>query len=476
MVNRHRGLCAAASLALLGMLSMQDRAAAESVQPISTASFLNSIGINTHLTYLESSGDGSYNVSKNGIPNVQTDLLYLGITHVRDGFGYDYNMDRIDKLGALGIRFDALMGTGPGVVYSWEIANINARASIIDAVEGPNEVDHWPAIFNGQTGNAAAAAEQKALFSDIHGSSALNGPGHTTPVYNLTVANPASLAALGSLAPYADYQSVHAYPPQSSPQPWLNYWVGQHWAGAPGLPDVITECGYSTVPQVGNEGSVSESAQAKYNLILLMEAQIMHISRAYLYELMDGHADPAGQDREQHFGQFRADNTPKPSAVALHNLFTILRPAPGSAAVSPLSFTLSGMPASAHSLLMEKSNGTYFLAIWNEQPLWNTTLLKDIVVAPVRVSLDLGLVAKSVKLYDPLKSAAASFAARSITRLVLNLPDHPIFVEIDPQTPQIGHRIGIKQSVTGGHVAIVPAAFVPAASYLAARTKRPEGL
>ena len=472
MTNRHRGkVRAAASLVLVGMLPMQTRAAAESVQPISTTSFLNSIGINTHLTFLESSGDGSYNVNKNGVPNVQTDLLYLGITHVRDSFGYDYEMDRIDKLGALGIHFDALMGTGPGVVYSSEIANINARAPIIDAVEGPNEVDNWPAIFNGQTGNAAAVAEQAALFSDIHNSSTLNRWEHTTPVYNLTVANPASLAALGNLAPYADYQSVHAYPPQASPQPWLNYWLGQHSLGAPGLPFVLTECGYSTVPQRGNEGSISESAQAKYNLTLLMEAQLTHVSRAYLYELMDGHADPTGQDREQHFGQFRADNTPKPSAVALHNMFAILRPTRGSAADSPLSFTFSGMPASAHSLLMEKSNGTYFLAVWNEQPLWNVTLLKDIPVASVPVSLNLGLIAKSVKLYDPLKSAAASFAARSVVRLVLNLPDHPIFVEIDPRTPQIGHRIGIKQSVTGSHVAIVPTA-----SNLAAGAKQPEGL
>lgn len=444
MINLSHGkVCAAAALLLLGMSQMQNRAAADSVQPISTAAFLNSIGINTHLTYLESSGDGSYNMSKNGVPNIQTDLLYLGITHVRDSFGYDYNMNRVDKLGALGISFDALMGTGPGVVYSSEIANINARAAIIDAVEGPNEVDNWPAIFNGQTGIAAAVAEQRTLFSDIHNSSALQGRGHSTPVYDLTVANPASLNGLGNLAPYADYQSVHAYPPQTGPQPWLNNWLRQYSLGAPGLPLVMTECGYSTVPQIGNEGSTSESAQAKYNLMILMEARLSHVSRAYLYELMDGHADPTGKDREQHFGQFRADNTCKPSAVALHNMFAILGATSGSAASSPLSFTLSGMPASAHSLLMEKSNGTYFLALWNERLLWDVTLLKDIEVAPVPVSLDLGLVAKAVRLYDPLISSAASFTTKAVTHIVLNVPDHPIFVEIDPQTPPVGHRIGI---------------------------------
>lgn len=351
-------------------------------------------------------------------------------------------MNRVDKLGALGVRFDALMGTGPGVVYSSEIANINARASIIDAVEGPNEVDNWPAIFNGQTGVAAAIAEQKTLFADIHSSGALNGHGHSTPVYDLTVARPASLNGLGNLARSADYQSVHAYPPQTGPCPWLDDWLGGFSAGAPGLPLVLTECGYSTVPQKGNEGNISESAQAKYNLMLLMEARLRHVSRAYLYELMDGHADPTGEDREQHFGQFRADNTRKPSAVALHNMFVILGATGGSAAGSPLSFTLQGMPATAHSLLMEKSNGTYFLAVWNERPLWDVALLKDIAVAPVPVSLDLGRAAGAVRLYDPLTSSAASSTAKAVSHIVLSVPDHPIFVEIDPQTPQGRKSIG----------------------------------
>lgn len=83
MVNPNRNkVCIAASLLLLGATQPQSRASADSVQPISAASFLDSIGINTHLTYLESSGDGSYNISKDGVPNVQADLLYLGITHV----------------------------------------------------------------------------------------------------------------------------------------------------------------------------------------------------------------------------------------------------------------------------------------------------------------------------------------------------------------------------------------------------------
>lgn len=403
----------------------------QSVQPISTASLLDSIGINIHLGSNSYFGMGDDAFDNFG--NVQKDLAYLGVMHVRDSIAYDYYLNEADTLGAAGIKFDFYMGTGQHVDYPSEIANLNSRASIIDAVEGPNEVDNFGAIYNGQTGYPAAIAEQQALYAAIHSSPTLNGLGRTTPVYNLTIADPATWANLGDLAPYADYQSIHAYPTlDASPGVWSNAWIQKNLPGASGRPVVLTEAGYSTLPDASNQVSVSEAVQAVNTLDLLLDAQANHISRTYLYELLDDHSDAGGQDREQHFGMFHADGTPKASAVALHNLFSILHDTGSPVAAAPLSFALSGLPTLARQQLMEKSDGTYFLAVWNEQPSWNTAGKTEVHAPSVPVALDLGATAKAVKIYDPLIGSTATTTLADTRHVDLQLPDHAVIIEIDP--------------------------------------------
>ncbi|RYJ01549.1 MAG: hypothetical protein EON47_10405, partial [Acetobacteraceae bacterium] len=345
-----------------------------SQSPTSAANFVDSIGVNIHLGY--NSFVGMADDAYNRFDLVKSALGYLGLLHVRDTFAYDYYMPEVEALAAMNIRFDVYMGTGTHVDYAGEISRIKAHAASIESVEGPNEVDNWPAIFNGMTGVSAATAEMRQLYNDIHNSSVLNGNGKTTPVLNFTLARPDGYAAYGDMAPYTDAGAAHIYPPGGAP-PAAAITAGLAAAArsAPGQPVVITEGGYSTLPQSGVNGSVSELVQAKYTLDYVLDAWNAGVDHTYLYELLDEHSDPTGLDREQHFGLFRYDGTAKPAAVALHNLTTLLADPGAKPGFVPgtLGLSVGGLPAATgHQLLLGKSDGSFSLALWNETNLWNT--------------------------------------------------------------------------------------------------------
>src|ERR1700730_5212614 len=68
------------------------------------------------------------------------------------------------------------------------------------------------------------------------------------------------------------------------------------------------------------------------------------------------------------FGLFTNTNPPAPKLAAtyIHNLTSILADTSSSFTPTPITYTLSGAPSTVHSLLMQKSNGTYELAVWGE--------------------------------------------------------------------------------------------------------------
>ena len=59
--------------------------------------------------------------------------------------------------------------------------------------------------------------------------------------------------------------------------------------------------------------------------------------------------------------------TPKASATYVHNLTSILADTSSNFGSSPLSYSISNEPATVHDLLLQKSDGTYALAVWGDQ-------------------------------------------------------------------------------------------------------------
>ena len=102
---------------------------------------------------------------------------------------------------------------------------------------------------------------------------------------------------------------------------------------------------------------------------------------------------------------FHNDGTPKVAATAIHDLTTILAdnaPRRPSFATAPLSYSVSGMPSSSYQFAMEKSDGTYDVALWWEPLIWNTTTNAEVPFASKSVTVTFGKVYQTINLYDPL--------------------------------------------------------------------------
>ena len=164
-------------------------------------------------------------------------------------------------------------------------AFVHAHPGSISAIEGPNEVNDWPATYNGGTTLAHEAALQQALYAAIRADPNLSG----IAVYNITLAGTdnTQFKALGNLSASANYANSHAYLYDAqAPAFSLKLTLPYAQIDAPGLPIVITETGYETNPADTYSG-VDYTVQAKLTLDELMDAFKAGVSQTYLYELFD---------------------------------------------------------------------------------------------------------------------------------------------------------------------------------------------
>ena len=120
----------------------------------------------------------------------------------------------------------------------------------------------------------------------------------------------------------------------------------------------------------------------------------------------------------QTFGLFQRDYQPRKAAVYLHNLTTILADQ-GSSVVPPgqLHYAISDQPGTTHELLLQKSDGTFWLVVWSER-------LKgaDEVTVQFRRSY------AAVKVYDPTVGTVPVETSGRIESLKLTLSDHPLIL------------------------------------------------
>ncbi len=394
---------------------------------VADTSFLQSIGVNVHMGY---SSTPYANVAL-----VESDLSYLGVNSVRDSFfNWSNSQTNFQQLAAAGIKFDFLLPE-----YSDHTVNIPEFISMINAfveahpgsvaaIEGINEANDNPAIYNGGTTLADQAALQQALYSAVRADPNLNG----VPIYNLTLANTNSTqyAALGNLSSAANYANEHDYvPTDQAPQQGLAYLLPYAQLNAPGLPTVITETGYNTDPNDAWSGT-DQTVQAKYTLDTLMDAFKDGVAQTYLYELLDEASDPTNSNPQDHYGLFNSDGTPKLAATAIHNLTTILSDPSASSSFTPgsLSYTVTHLTAPfAKQLLLEKCNGTFDLVLWAEPQIYTTTE----IAAPVdKATVTFAQAEGAVSVFDPLSGTTPIATYTNVQQIQVNITDHPLIIEI----------------------------------------------
>jgi Ca2+-binding RTX toxin-like protein len=382
--------------------------------PIRASQFVQSIGVNAQLPQLNGAARSTATVNA---------MAFLGISEMRTTITSSMLQAGgvADRLAAAGVHFDVLFGGYRAIGDTLGLVSSFAAAhpGTLDALEGPNEINNWPINFGGLGGTAAGVAFVGAMGQAMN-AGVLAG----LALYDFT-GGIRSAATMGDAASFAN---IHPYP-QGGNQAydWLKSAILAH--AAPGKGMVITEAGYTcTIGAKGIEG-VDELTQAKLTLNLLADATVLGVDKTYLYQLFDtGSAGTA----DSGFGLFNADGTAKPAATAIHNLTTILADKAAGAdsfATHDLSYAIKGLPEGAHSLLIEKANGTYELMIWAEPDIWNEAADKAIAVTPQTVTVSLGGADAQLAVYDPLTSAGA-VATASGNAISLTLTDHVMVVEI----------------------------------------------
>lgn len=439
--------------------------------PVRATDFVESIGVNTHMSY-----DDSKYVN---LRNVVADLDYLGLSSVRDAapnyasksVSATYQLLAFDRFASLGIRIDMVANRDPAAVVTDIAKFAAAHPGAVEAVEGPNEINVAPITYHGLTGTAGATAYMKDLVAAIGKNAALKD----VDIYGLTGA---AASAQKSVNAGTDFTNVHIYPAFGDQPGSYIATVAQNPALG-STPLVITEIGYYTapintygkVPTYVAWGGVDQLTQAKLTLNLLMDASKYGVAHTYLYQLLDAYADPSGTSVDKNLGLFDINNNPKLAATAIHNLTSILADS-GATADSfqtwELAYDVKNLSSLGSSIALQKSNGVTDIIVWEEPDIWDQVNYKQINVAESSKTIDFGDNHVSVVIYDPLTSDKAVASYTDVTSVSVSVKDHPIIIEVtdipDPvsTTAITAAKIAVMAELSSAEIARLDATVMPA--------------
>jgi hypothetical protein len=407
--------------------------------PKSADSFVDSIGVNIHMTY----SDTAY---ANGTA-VKKMLSTLGVRHVRDSGKYypndpqynQYEFAAYGNVASLGIGFDLILdftgGMDPNPITPATIAALQSLATshgvTIDSYEGPNEVD--------LTGNINWAADTRAFMTSVYSSVKANASTSAIPVIGNSLAGASTnWALLGNMTAYEDFGNMHPY--ANTQYPSHNFAADlANELNVCGTQQIyVTEAGWSNaLNATDNSPNVTEDVASRYMGRLFLETLLHGWPRTYAYELIDEQADPGMTNTQKHYGLFRNDYSAKPAATVIANIITLLSNKGYQVIPRTLSYSLTTASPVVHHLLFQKHDGSYWLALWQETSNWNGWTAQGMPITNPDVAVTLTLPASvfSIQAYRPVGSttAVASFTDKKIVTLMV--PDHPLLVRVDMVAP-----------------------------------------
>lgn len=225
---------------------------------------------------------------------------------------------------------------------------------------------------------------------------------------------------------------------------------------SPGRPLVQSEGGASSHADGGY--AADGRSGARYQLMQILDHHAMGGHRYMIYDLFNNPPSTKGRatrDPEDNFGLYYGDwTTPKPAAVALHNLSDLL--SLGNSARDPRNradtkaftpaYDAAGLKVSGlrdagsagHALVMPKSDGSTIVAIWNE-PMIDTGAGVSVTPTANAIVVAFGS-EETYRVYDPTGGGGvADFAARATTlpiasgtgrSVALTLYGTPLLIEL----------------------------------------------
>lgn len=366
-------------------------AAATGVQAKSAASFIDSIGVNTHIGY------ATY--PYNDTAKVKDSLQKLGIRNFRDG---DYVND--PKVQA---KFKTLFDAGAKSTIITSLDNLDQQIALIKsypkgsvaAVEGINEPDCFTAKQRSDWAQAAQE-HQKNMWNKLNSDPALSH----IDVLGTSFCRAATYKTMGDLSAHFEYNNFHPYPGGNPPEANLDYNLNLAKQFDGGKPFYATETGYNNaIYNPWGHLPASTRAAGIYMPRLLLNNFNKGIKRSFIYELVDQR--PINNwsltfDPEANFGLLRYDFSEKPAASAIRRLTTLLGDTNTSFSPGKLDYSISGDTANLQQMLLQKSNGTFYLALWRTDTVWDPRRRVELPLANKPVSVSFKGQSKSVKAYN----------------------------------------------------------------------------
>jgi len=201
---------------------------------------------------------------------------------------------------------------------------------------------------------------------------------------------------------------------------WGNTWNKSFEGASTGQNDrqkVTTETGWGIYKPNANIGLLM---QGKLITDLYLDAYQLGWSQTIVYEMFNHYPNDAGYGFFNPQGNSADARNGTPMGIYLHNLTTILSDSSSPFTPVRVHYSISNLPATAYSMLMEKSNGAYELAVWGEAFASKTV---------TRVTVNLDRTYHRVNVYDITISSKPTERLRNTSTIKLVVSDHPLIAE-----------------------------------------------
>jgi hypothetical protein len=383
-------------------------------QARSASSFIDSLGIDTHLRYTDTSYGRFGDV-------VEPRLQELGIHHIRDGGNNPALFDKLNQLAASGIRSTLVMDPQDGISPTDAVNIVKQVAASAEAVEGPNEWDvHPDRAYKGDFFPNGVRQYQTELYQALKSDPTTASVSVIAP----SMAMPEHASQIGSLHDVTDMGNMHSYAGGNAPTTDYDWrWMPLTKSISGDRPIVVTETGWHTATNsASSQKGVSEQVAAKYIPRQYLENFNWGIQRTFMYELMDEKPEAT---QENSFGLIRYDGSPKPAFYAVKNLVSLLNDTSSRSTLGTLNFSLTGDTTNLHHTLLQKTNGDYFLVLWSNATSTDASLSQS-------VTLNLSTPISQATTFLSNRSTDATGQYNAPTQLALNVMDEPLIVKLTP--------------------------------------------
>lgn len=398
-----------------------------SVQAAEADSFVDSIGVQIHVSYI--------NTAYGNWPQVLAALELLGVRHIRDGLPTTSTyVSNFQQLAAAGIRCTCGFAL-PNSLTASEIESYVQQSQNVEALESPNECD---AGTNCGGGGSTGVGNAVAFLPTLDAASIPTQLPVVGPSFQLQ----SSYSSAGYLAPLINFNNLHVYfggrnpgspgwgegDPEGNFYGSFNWWIDQGNLDAPDTPDMVTETGYIAYPTTTQPGEIPESVEASYIPRTVLLSFIKGIKRTFVYELVDEFSTTG-------YGLLATDFSEKPAFTALKNLISILRDPGAQFTPGSLNYNVSGNTNTMQQLLLQKRDGSYWLVLWLEQSSYDSTNNVSTPVIPQNVNLSIGPGFQFANLvqFDTTGNATPGGLPASGYSIPLTISDQVSIVEIRPK-------------------------------------------